>query len=867
MYFNRLLYFSVALLLCVAVTSASRAQSSGWPTKEFLIVQSDPYSMLPDSLQSHHQLTDDEQTALTDMEVFLTEVAERYEHMGFRAPELERVEGVSGGEAYKVHFFDYDDHDTSSFRVRRKSGSTTEMQIDASRSFQKDGVPLDRTYEHLAHELFHLVQRAYQPSANVIQNDWIIEGQAQAMGMHMLQKVLRKDPYAGSQDGYRLGARPYYTPLQDIAATRVPKADYLTASFWRYVGEVFAASKKNGRAGVEPIEPDYRYLVDMFQHPYPASASLDADLLWADQGLRNVLGYGLDRVYANFVSTFAAYVPARLTKEPEHGADNAEINWRNFVFGGCGRSADLTATSISADIELVVDANAASCFTVNVWGEGQAGLSLQIHSGDADALAALRIGTLGGVKVGSPVLVAPLPGGGYLGHWRFSVEAGEPAVFIISNVAANPTKTRKVLLSLNASSDFWESDMTQPRQVASARGGSAASPAAMPLARDRTREQAAKEFAEGLDTLSNRSSNSVGVSHNYEVRGCVGQAFAESGCGPTTSIHLTLMPGAFADGFQTTGTGGGLAQVMSQFIAMADNGAFATDRGLRDAFGEAADMEGSYVHIRIPAIDYGFTGTFTEAIIGVNGGKGRGEFEARGPADLVPGRGRLFPHTGTVTIEEFTPSVLRGSFSGQLTDLSSVDFTAFGDDQALPVQRQIQGRFAITAPWEGDKRVTVYSVLGGGDGNAMADLYEVFPAARNFDIEALTGIDPSTISGSGSGYSVGMLPVSEITELPVCSCECRIDRNQPRACLKVCKPKILACGQANQLVERFGASVTAQSHPVSGTQSSSSGDPVRPTRDEYIRGLIDNGYPPDRIDFLVGEMDAFMAENGGWAER
>ncbi|HCD55416.1 MAG TPA: hypothetical protein DEQ90_08315, partial [Halieaceae bacterium] len=251
----------------------------------------------------------------------------------------------------------------------------------------------------------------------------------------------------------------------------------------------------------------------------------------------------------------------------------------------------------------------------------------------------------------------------------------------------------------------------------------------------------------------------------------------------------------------------------------------------------------------------------------VNGGKGRGEFEARGPADLVPGRGRLFPHTGTVTIEEFTPSVLRGSFSGQLTDLSSVDFTAFGDDQALPVQRQIQGRFAITAPWEGDKRVTVYSVLGGGDGNAMADLYEVFPAARNFDIEALTGIDPSTISGSGSGYSVGMLPVSEITELPVCSCECRIDRNQPRACLKVCKPKILACGQANQLVERFGASVTAQSHPVSGTQSSSSGDPVRPTRDEYIRGLIDNGYPPDRIDFLVGEMDAFMAENGGWAER
>ncbi|MBM69786.1 MAG: hypothetical protein CME43_09950 [Haliea sp.] len=867
MHFNGLLCFSLGLMLCVAMVPPARAQSDGWPTKEFLIVQSDPYGMLPDSLQSHQQLTDDEQTALTDMEVFLTEVAERYEAMGFRAPELERVEGVSGGEAYKVHFFDYDDHGTSPFRVRRKSASTTEMQIDTSRPFQKDGIPLDRTYEHLAHELFHLVQRAYQPSEDVIQNDWIIEGQAQAMGMYMLQKILRKDPYAGSQDGYRLGARPYYTPLQDIPATGVPKADYLTASFWRYVGEVFAASKKNGRAGVQPIEPDYRYLVDMFRHPYPSSASLHADLLWTDQGLRNTLGYGLDRVYANFVSTFAAYVPTRLTKEPEHSAEVAEINWRNFVFNGCERTANLTATSVSANVELVVDANAASCFAVNVWGEGQAGLSLQIRSGDADALAALRIGTLGGAKVGSPVLVAPLPGGGYLGHWRFQVPAGEPAVFVISNVAADPTTTRKVLLSLNASSDYWESNMTQPRQAVSATQDATTAPAAsMPPVRDGTREQAAKEFAAGLDSLSNRSANSVGVSHNYEVRGCVGQAFAESGCGPTTAIHLTLMPGAFADGFQTTGTGGGLAQVMSQFIAMADNGPFATDKGLRNAFGEAAETEGSYVHILIPAIDYGFTGTFTEARIGVNGGKGHGEFEARGPEDLVPGRGRLFPYTGSVTIEEFTPFLLRGSFSGQLTDLSSVDFSVFGDDHALPVQRQIRGRFAITAPWEGDKRVTVYPVSGGED-SAMADLYEVFPAARNFDIEGLSGIDPTTRDASGSGYTVGMLPLTEVTEMPVCNCECQIDRSQPRTCLKICKPKVLACGQAKQLASRLAVSAMGQDTQISGAPLSTPGNPERPTREEYIQGLMKHGYPPDRIDFLVREMDAFMAENGGWAER
>jgi hypothetical protein len=103
--------------------------------------------------------------------------------------------------------------------------------------------------------------------------------------------------------------------------------------------------------------------------------------------------------------------------------------------------------------------------------------------------------------------------------------------------------------------------------------------------------------------------------------------------------------------------------------------------------------------------------------------------------------------------------------------------------------------------------------------------------------------------------------------MPVCNCECQIDRSQPRTCLKICKPKVLACGQAKQLASRLAVSAMGQDTQISGAPLSTPGNPERPTREEYIQGLMKHGYPPDRIDFLVREMDAFMAENGGWAER
>src|SRR5690606_21385982 len=125
--------------------------------------------------------------------------------------------------------------------------------------------PSERAYEDLAHELFHNVQRAYQ-SAYALNHDlWITEGQAQAVGVDTAYKLRNVMLFKTTKQTYRLGGRPYYIPL----TKKIEDEDaYRTSSFWRYIGEHYAASKKNQHAGVKPIPADYGYLAKVLAHPF-----------------------------------------------------------------------------------------------------------------------------------------------------------------------------------------------------------------------------------------------------------------------------------------------------------------------------------------------------------------------------------------------------------------------------------------------------------------------------------------------------------------------------------------------------------------------------------------------------------------------
>ncbi len=841
---------------------ATSAESANWPTTEFIIIKADPYSVVPEILQGADNWAPEQAQAVVFMETFLTKVAKEYEKMGFRAPELEVRTGRSGGDAYTVHFFNYPDKNpdgsgTGPARVTRVSATQTQFQVDASRARFPGGKPDGHVYEHLAHELFHVAQRAYQPGNDTLPGDWVIEGQAQAVGQYMAMKLRGVDNHRGTAEDYRLGGRPYFIPLSHPEASDFHDADYRTSSFWRYVGEHYAASKRNGRAGVEVTQPDFSYLVKMFAVPYASTKSQSADLIWADKGLRAATGLSLARIYANFVSTFADFVPVRMTRAPKGTVTDAQDGWLNLLFGGCKEPMNLTATSVSGEFRTEIDRNASRCFKVQVFGEGKVDLSIHVRSADAAGLADLRIGTRGGTRVGSPVVFPSPAGGGYVGHWRFTIDGEVPEVFVVSNVSEDPRDTGKVDVKFHVATGYWDSNMTSPRERPSKpRPQSAGASNPKQPAKDETRQAAKRELDAELDSLSARAASSSSVNHGRNRRGCVKEAFAETGCGPTTSITLSLMPGSFADLFQTTGTGGGLAQLMSQFTAIADKGVFATSAGINDALQKTADTEGSLVELQFPAIDYGFQGTFSNADIKVSSGVDRQKFYAKGPNDIQRGRGRLYPTSGVVTIDEFTPFVLRGSFQAGLVDLPNIDFSMVGDDYTLPIARTISGSFAITAPWEGDDRVEPVVTAGGTHESAIQDLYEAFPAIRNFNLEEM--IPPETLeelkTGEGTANTIGSLPTSEVSEFPVCACECSYDRSQPRSCLKICKPVILSCGQAKQMAERYN--IAAEPQPAT--------EPARPTRKQYIEGLIENGIPPGRIDFLVKEMDAFMAEHGGW---
>ncbi|MDP6952826.1 MAG: hypothetical protein QGF53_08705, partial [Alphaproteobacteria bacterium] len=100
----------------------------------------------------------------------------------------------------------------------------------------------------------------------------------------------------------------------------------------------------------------------------------------------------------------------------------------------------------------------------------------------------------------------------------------------------------------------------------------------------------------------------------------------------------------------------------------------------------AADMTQRALQIVIPAIEYGFSGTADNAQITLADADG--------------------PLSGHVTIEEYTPFMLRGSFSAE---------------------RHIVGTFSVAAPWQGDPRSVSLSASDTAD-DIRQDLVERFPS-------------------------------------------------------------------------------------------------------------------------------------------
>jgi|GEM_PF-1019261 len=841
--------FGILCPLALACTAAlslpveAQAQVQSWPTTEFVFENTDPKSDTPKEGDPYDGFTAEQSRIVADYEVYLAEVAKYYQSLGFKAPLLPITRGHNGGKAYRVYAFTFPPNDRTA-KAGHFDDRSADLRFDISRAVV-DGKPTPRSFEDLAHELFHDIQFGYPTYFQAEHGNWIDEGQAQAMGMEAAKRLRGIDAWTAYED-YRLGGRSYQLPLP----TETWDDTYRTASFWRYLAERTTANRRNGHAGVAPIAADYSYLAKVYQERFADPPSAKNDLKWLDAGLRRAFGLSLNRLYPAFAATFAGYVPARLLNlpaatryddilNPSYGpahevrltesAEKSEDIWLRRLFGPCPTiSLGQDIFSSSATHKLAIARNASACFKVEATGAGPVSINIQTRASTVEKLWSLWIAPSGSDRIQSPTFGSSPVGGGYLGGWTFAIAPGKPQVFIISNVAEHAETSVTQNLTLDITASLATNSMASPQPGASPGPEN-------PSATDRRRSTrtAAPAAATGEQTadagMTDRSDLGARTVFERDRPKC-GESFAVAACGPRTTIRLSAIPGALQAMMLADGRG----SITGQFIGQMSTGAKAgLASELMAGSRSIAQTAGSSVHIVIPAIDYGFTGTFDTASITVNGGEGHGTYQALGPEDSSPGGDRVFLQAGHVTIEEFTPFVLRGTFEAQLTDMSQVMLAPGDVDQALPVHRTIKGSFVVGAPWKSDPTVQVYRLSGDPAQASLQDLVQSFPILGTMD---LSDFAPPSPLPDGTA-----MPPSPVGAFPACDCSCQAAGKQTGLCGSIC---LVAVQQAEESATRQAALTAGRREQASLVGA------VDRMRSDFSAFLTDRGVEIIREDLL-----------------
>jgi len=171
-------------------------------------------------------------------------------------------------------------------------------------------------------------------------------------------------------------------------------------------------------------------------------------------------------------------------------------------------------------------------------------------------------------------------------------------------------------------------------------------------------------------------------------------------CGPTTTLTLTLHATDENASNYDTGENSTLEEMMQRGEDYKNLGPLSMAKQIANA---RAAHEGPEIHITLPMIDYGYSGTFEN--IKIKASKG-GETLTTAKKDK---NGNHLGFTGSVTIEQYAPNVMKGSYSGELYsyDLDE-DFRGRAWEPVpfiLLATGTVSGEFNILRPWKNDGRV------------------------------------------------------------------------------------------------------------------------------------------------------------------
>jgi hypothetical protein len=375
--------------------------------------------------------------------------------------------------------------------------------------------------------------------------------------------------------------------------------------------------------------------------------------------------------------------------------------------------------------------------------------------------------------------------GKFIASWRdLGQDGSKRTLYIVSNAAdeASETQPRTVTLSVakpGNTNSAWVGPLP-PAPVAARPQPPSYDRHAKRLSKQQRDTAKMIEDQMNLDkqSLNPNVSNSTTVRRHSDQPGCP-EPFKYSACGPRLQINLELMPGTYVSPGGANAQGGIAAQAMGGFQAMSQTSLFDTEQTMKALQARVDAIDGSAVNIAIPLIDYGFSGSVPNAAISVKMSGGR-SWRAFGPPD-EQGRTRL---TGTVTIEEFTPTVIRGSFTAPLAELEA------GEQGPIYRSRQtVTGTFTSVAPWQNDERVQILPDSTEQMADEIANTLGV-PADVIYSMKqkgTLPGGSTAPAAGAGTSSASGGAIGGE------CSCECAMRKYADELCELFCEEEFAAC--------------------------------------------------------------------------
>ena len=562
----------------------------------------------------------------------------------------------------------------------------------------------DMNYQTLAHEVFHAVHYSseYAKKFRCAGPNWLIEGTADAIGVYLAREIKNVE----FKNEYRTGDVQFlkvHGGRNYAQALHLPDAktqhDYMTSSFWRFLAEEsYASIHGKDLNGTKKTPEDYRYLANIFNKPYGVHPGPAGQLTWLDQRMKgetHIRG-NLAHLYPRFVSRYADYMESRIADKLGGFSAAREHAWLSQGFTGCDEAATV-GDGASATYETELQPIAAHCFRVNVVpGALKQFVYLQVMHEDKSILEQLRISLPDGSDVRTPVILSQdneQPP--HFALWTFPHYFANDGTYIISNVAETPAQTRTAKLTFNLSMSDWRADMiTLPPRPVKKRPPKAERP---PTRKAEQREELKKVLEKPLDHLGPVTK----VTRTEDKGSCQGTERQLNLCGPQLTIKLSLSP--LDVDLDTSLSGGQMADIVD-ILAIDGSNPMGNMHRYTGAFAETEkaleNMDASTITISIPLVDYGFSGSFDNAHIEVyKADKRLRNYQAYGPPVVGPVRTYWAPPTGKVTITQYSPMAIEGTFSAGLVDEDELE----SRDNPVVSQR-ISGRFFVPAPLLHDDR-------------------------------------------------------------------------------------------------------------------------------------------------------------------